>query len=125
MEKPHSGYKDLIVWKEAKNLVLLVYKITDNFPKNEIFGMTSQTRRASVSVLSQIAEGWLRKSVKDKLHFLEIALGSLLEVEAQMDVSKELGYIKESDYLIFDNLRARVAYLLYKYTSKVSENSSL
>lgn len=114
-----SGYKKLIVWKEAKALVLLVYKITDNFPKSEEFALKGQMRRAIVSVLSQIAEGWLRNTVKDKLHFLDIALGSLLEVEAQMDVSKDIGYIKDGDYAEFDNLRARVTYLLYKYTNKI------
>lgn len=122
MERPYSGYKNLIVWKEAKNLVLLVYKITENFPKSEEFALKNQIRRAVISILSQIAEGWLRNTVKDKLHFLDIALGSLLEVEAQMDVSKDLGFIKEKDYLVFDNLRARVSYLLYKYTSKIKEN---
>lgn len=120
-----SGYKKLIVWKEVKNLVLLVYKITKNFPKSEEFSLKNQIRRAVVSILSQIAEGWLRNTIKDKLHFLNIALGSLLEVEAQMDISKELGYISENDYATFDNLRARVAYLLYKYTNKIKENSSL
>lgn len=120
-----SGYKKLIVWKEAKNLVLLVYKITDSFPKSEEFSLKNQLRRAVVSILSQVAEGWLRNSIKDKLHFLNIALGSLLEVEAQMDVSKDLGFVKEVDYKIFDNLRARVSFLLYKYTSKIKENSSL
>ena len=125
MNKPFSGYKNLVVWKESKNLALLVYKITDEFPRSEEFALKDQIRRAVVSILSQIAEGWLRSTVKDKLHFLNIALGSLLEAEAQMDISKDLGYIKENDYLAFDDLRARVSYLLYKYTSKISESSSL
>lgn len=120
-----SGYKKLVVWRESKNLVVLVYKITNNFPKNEEFALKNQIRRAIVSVVSQIAEGWLRKSIKDKLHYLEIALGSLLEVETQMDISNALGFINEKDYLEFDNLRARVSYLLYKYTTKISDNSSL
>ena len=89
MEKPYSGYKNLILWKEVKQLVLLVYKITENFPRSEEFGLKSQMRRAAISILSQIAEGWLRNTVKDKLHFLNIALGSLLELEAQAEISKE------------------------------------
>lgn len=121
MEKPYSGYKNLILWKETKNLVILVYRITDKFPDREKYSFTDQIRRAVVSVLSQIAEGWLRNTVKDKLHFLNIALGSLLEVEAQMDVSKDLNFVNEKDYADFDNLRARVSYLLYKYTSKIKE----
>lgn len=116
-----SGYKKLILWQEAKNLVLLIYKITEKFPKNERFVLTDQMRRASVSILSQIAEGWLRNTTKDKLHFLNIALGSLLEVEAQMDVSKDLNFVNEKDYADFDNLRARVSYLLFKYTSKIKD----
>ena len=120
--KPFSGYKNLIIWKESKNLILLVYKITDKFPKSEEFALKNQIRRAVVSVLSQIAEGWLRKSKKDKLRYLEIALGSLLEIEAQMDVSKDLGFVNEKDYSEFDNLRARASYLLYKYTSKIQES---
>ncbi len=124
-QKPYSGYKDLIVWKEAKNLVLLVYKITEKIPKSEEFSLKNQLRRASVSILSQIAEGWLRNTTKDKLHFLNIALGSLLEVEAQMDISKELSFINEKDYAEFDNLRARLSYLLFKYTNKISESSNL
>jgi len=96
-----SGYKKLIVWKETKNLVLLTYKITNNFPKSEEFALKNQIRRAVISILSQIAEGWLRNTTKDKLHFLDIALGSLLEVEAQMDVSKDLNYITEKDYADF------------------------
>ena len=120
MEKPHSGYKDLIVWKESKNLVLITYRITEKFPTSENFALRDQIRRAIVSVLSQIAEGWLRKSKKDKLHYLEISLGSLLEAESQMEIAKDLRYITEKDYLEFDNLRARVAYLLYRYTSKIS-----
>ena len=116
-----SGYKKLVLWKETKTLVLLIYKITEYFPKSEEFGLKGQMRRAAVSILSQIAEGWLRKSKKDKLHFLEIALGSLLEVEAQADVAKEIGYINEKDYLIFDSQRAKVSYLLFRYSSKIKE----
>ena len=120
MEKPHSGYKDLIVWKETKNLVLLTYKTTEKFPQSESFALRDQIRRAVVSVLSQIAEGWLRRSKKDKLHYLEISLGSLLEVESQMEIAKDLEYITEKDYLEFDNQRAKVSYLLYRYTSKIN-----
>ena len=64
----------------------------------------------------------MRNLWKDKLRYLEIALGSLLEIEAQMDVSKDLGFVNEKDYSEFDNLRARASYLLYKYTSKIQES---
>lgn len=101
-------------------MTVLVYKLTHKFPKSEKFGLTSQMRRASVSVMSQIAEGWLRRSVKDKLHFLEISVGSLLELENQGVVAKEVGYLNENDYKKFDLQRGKVSYLLYKYKSKIN-----
>ena len=114
-----TGYKNLIVWQEAKKLTVLVYKITEKFPKSEEFGLKSQMRRASVSVMSQIAEGWLRKSVKDKLHFLEISEGSLLEVESQAEIAKEVGYWSTAQYNEFDSQRAKVGYLIYRYKQKI------
>lgn len=121
-EKLNSGYKKLIVWQEAKNLTILVYKLTDKFPKSEEFGLKSQMRRASVSVMSQIAEGWVRKSTKDKLRYLEIAEGSLLELESQGEIPTEVGYWTIKDYNEFDNQRAKVAYLLHKYKSKIEQS---
>lgn len=118
-----GGFKKLIVWSEAKKLTLLVYKLTKNFPKNEEFGLTIQMRRASVSVMSQIAEGWLRRSSKDKLRYLEIAIGSLLELENQGEIAYEVGYWNKSNYKKFDNQRARVGYLLFRYKNKISLNS--
>ena len=116
-----SGFKNLIVWKEAKNLTILVYKLTDKFPKNEDFSLKSQMRRASISVMSQIAEGWLRRSKKDKLHYLEIAEGSLLELESQGEVAKEVGYWKSEQYQEFDKKRAQVAFLLYRYKKQIEK----
>jgi four helix bundle protein len=121
-EKLISGFKKLVVWQEAKNLTVLVYKLTDKFPKGEEYGLKSQMRRASVSVMSQIAEGWVRKSIKDKLHYLEIAEGSLLELESQGEIPTEVGYWTINDYNEFDSQRAKVSYLLYKYKSKIKEN---
>lgn len=119
--KQESGYRKLIVWKEAKNLTVLVYLLTEEFPRSEEFGLKGQMRRASVSVMSQIAEGWLRRSVKDKLHYLEIAEGSLLELESQGEIAKEVGYWNEENYQRFDSQRAKVAYLLYRYKSKINK----
>ena len=116
-----GGYRNLIVWKEAKNLTVLVYKLTERFPKNEEFGLKIQMRKAAVSVMSQIAEGWLRKSKRGKLYYLEIALGSLLELENQGEVAKAVGFWNENDYLKFDKQRAKVAYLLYRYVKKIEQ----
>lgn len=116
-----GGYRNLIVWKEAKQLTVLVYQLTNDFPKSEEFGLKIQMRKATVSVMSQIAEGWLRKSKKEKLHYLEIAEGSLLELESQGEVAKAVGYWNEENYAKFDKQRARVAYLLYRYVKKIEQ----
>lgn len=116
-----SGYRNLIVWQEAKKLTILVYRLTENFPKSEEFGLKSQMRRASVSVMSQIAEGWLRRSKKDKLRYLEIAEGSLLEIESEGEVAKEVGYWDNQGYGEFDKQRARVAFLLYRYKKSIEK----
>ena len=119
-----SGYKKLVVWQEAKNFTVLVYKLTNVFPKTEDYALKDQMRRASVSVLSQISEGWLRSSKKDKLHYLEIALGSLMEVEAQAEVASAVKYWNEDLFRKFDKQRAMVFYLLSRYIAKIKEPSS-
>ena len=83
----------LEVWKEAVELTVEVYELTKAFPKEEIYGLTSQIRRAVVSVPSNIAEGCARKSATETIHFLYIAIGSLAEVETQIIISNRLGYI--------------------------------
>lgn len=117
-----SGYRNLLVWIEAKNLTVLVYHLTGSFPRSEEFGLSSQMRRAAVSIMSQIAEGWIRKSKKEKLHFLEIGQGSLLELESQGEVAKEVGYWKEKHHDEFTKQRAKVSFLLYRYIKQI-ENS--
>lgn len=114
-----SGYRKLVVWQEAKNLVVLVYRLTKDFPRTEEFGLKSQMRRAAVSVMSQIAEGWLRRSKKDKLHYLEVAEGSLLELESEGEVAKEVGYWTSKYYDEFDRQRAKVTFLLYRYKKSI------
>lgn len=116
-----SGYRNLIVWAEAKKLTVLVYRSTENFPRGEEFGLKGQMRRAAVSIMSQIAEGWLRKSTKDKLHYLEIAEGSLMELENQGEIVVAVGYWNDDKYKEFDSQRAKVAFLLYRYKTAISK----
>ncbi len=116
-----GGYRNLILWKEARELTVLVYQLTEKFPKSEEYGLKIQMRKAAVSVMSQIAEGWLRRSKKQKLHYLEISEGSLLELESQGEVVKAVGYWSKRDYAKFDKQRARVAYLLYRYAKKIEK----
>ncbi|MCU1286198.1 MAG: ribosomal protein [Acidobacteriales bacterium] len=91
----HS-YRDLLVWQKAISLVAEIYRFTRAFPKDEIYGLTSQLRRAAVSVPSNIAEGQGRLSKKDFRHFLGQARGSLLEVETQPLIAHKLGYLEDS-----------------------------
>ena len=85
-------HKDLNVWKEGINLVKAVYLLTKAFPREEIYVLVSQMRRAAVSIPSNIAEGAARNSHKEFIHFLYISLGSLAELETQLLLSKELGF---------------------------------
>jgi four helix bundle protein len=87
------NYQDLVVWQKAMDLVEHVYKLTRRFPKEEMYGLTSQVRRAAVSIPSNIAEGHARKSRAEYLNFLSITQGSRAEVETQLLIAKRLGYL--------------------------------
>ncbi|MDB5260693.1 MAG: four helix bundle protein [Candidatus Nomurabacteria bacterium] len=93
-----ESYKNLNIWKESVDLSTYIYKLTKGFPKEEIFGITSQLRRAVVSISSNIAEGSSRPSKKDYSRFIDIAIGSLKEVESLLEVSFRLGYMSEIEY---------------------------
>ena len=88
------NHKDLEVWKQSMDLVALIYKTTDLFPKSEQFGLSQQMRRAAVSIPSNIAEGAARKGNKEFIQFVSIALGSLAELETQLLISERLNYIE-------------------------------
>jgi four helix bundle protein len=96
-----ENYRDLIAWQKAKSLVLDVYRCTRRFPRDEIYGLTSQMRRAAVSVPSNIAEGKGRYSQKEFLQFLYHARGSLLELQTQVSIARDLDYL---DLLGFERL---------------------
>ena len=95
-----SDYKELEVWRVAMDLAESVYKFTRNFPKEELFGLTSQIRRAAVSIPSNIAEGASRAGSKEFLHFLHIARGSASELETQLLLAEKLGYVTKIDELL-------------------------
>jgi four helix bundle protein len=98
-----ENYRDLIAWQKAKGLALDVYRCTRQFPKDEIYGLSSQMRRAAVSIPSNIAEGKGRHSQKEYLHFLYLARGSLLELQTQISIARDLDYI---DLTAFDRLES-------------------
>jgi four helix bundle protein len=88
-------YTELIAWKKAMAFVTDIYKISENFPSRELYGLSSQLRRAAVSIPSNIAEGQGRRSTKEFKHFLSNAQGSLCEVETQVRIAGNLGYISQ------------------------------
>jgi four helix bundle protein len=87
------SYKDLVVWQKSMELVTAVYRATASFPRDELFGLTSQLRRAAISIPSNIAEGQGRISEKEFRYFLGQARGSLMEVETQLQIAENLGYL--------------------------------
>lgn len=120
VDKELKGYHKLLLWEKLKNLVLITYELVAELPLMEDFGLKSQMRRAVVSVISNFVEGYLKKSSKEKLHFMEIAETSLLELEAQAEICLLLNYWDESEYEKFENKRKESAYFLFRYKSKLS-----
>lgn len=93
--------------------------MTESLPRSEEYGLKSQMRRAMVSVISNFVEGYMKKSIKEKQHFLETAETSLLELEAQSEICLILKYWSNSDYELIDNKRGETGYFLYKYRSAI------
>lgn len=96
MSEKLKTHKDLEVWKQSMGLVDMVYLMTRSFPKEEIYGLTSQIRRAAVSIPSNIAEGAARRSSKEFIQFLHVALGSVSEVETQAIIAQRLNYADDT-----------------------------
>ncbi|MFH1536188.1 MAG: four helix bundle protein [Patescibacteria group bacterium] len=114
-----ASYKELIVWQKSFLLTKMVFKVTANFPKSEIYGLSSQMRRCSVSIPSNIAEGNARGHKKEYLQFLRTSFASGAELETQLLLSKELGFINESDYNEINNLLVEVLKMLNKLISVI------
>jgi len=112
-----NTYKDLIVWQKSMDLVVEIYKLTEYFPKSEIYGLTSQMKRCAVSVPSNIAEGRRRGSRKDYRHFLVIAYGSGAELETQIEIVRRLQFNRNLDFTKVDNLLNEVMRMLNKMLS--------
>lgn len=115
-----KSYKELIVWQKSYQLVLSVYKVSKTFPKEEMFGLVSQMRRAAVSIPSNIAEGNTRSGVKEYLQFLHIAFASGAELETQLLLCKDLDLINEEDYTTISLLLTEVMKMLNTLMSKLN-----
>ncbi len=105
-------YKDLDVYQEAMELVTTIYTISKKFPKDEIYGLTNQMCRSAVSIPSNIAEGASRKSTKEYIQFLYISLGSNAELDTQLAISKNLGYINETQFISLSEKTERIGKML-------------
>lgn len=107
-----NTFRNLEAYKEGKILVKMTYSLLKSFPKEEQYAICDQIRRAVVSVTSNIAEGSGRQSVKEKIHFVEISYGSLMEVLSQMDIACDLNYISVEEFLMFEAQCEKCARLL-------------
>ena len=116
-----KSYKELIVWQKSIKLVKEIYILTENFPKEEIYGLSNQMRRAAVSMPSNIAEGYSRKNIKEYLQFLHISYGSGAELETQLIIAKDL--YKKSDYGIACSLLEEVMKMLNSIIQKLENNN--
>jgi len=116
-----ATHRDLAAWREAMRLVKIIYRETANFPREEVFGLTAQIRRSAISIPSNIAEGATRNTSGELMQFLGITCGSLAELETQLELSVELGYLKpEADAIA---LTSRVG-MLVRLLRKSLRNSS-
>lgn len=102
--KTITDFKDLITWQKAHKLAVAVYKATASFPKTEQFGLTNQVRRASVSVASNLAEGFGRRTAADRVHFYDMARGSLHETQAQLFIAKDVGFLSDDLYVKLEEI---------------------
>jgi four helix bundle protein len=116
-------YSDLIAWQKSMDLVVLIYKVTEEFPSKERFGLTNQVRRAVVSVPSNIAEGQGRHATRDFLRCLSIAHGSLQEVETQLIIARRLNYLREELQASLFDATSEVARLINGLMNSLSQKS--
>ena len=118
-----KNFKDLKVWDKAHKLALMVYEITKDFPKEEIYGLISQMRRAAVSIPTNIAEGCGRNSDAELARFLEIAMGSASELEYLLLLSKELNFLNDKLYTTLTFETTEIKQMLATFIKKVRSDS--
>jgi four helix bundle protein len=121
--QPTKSFADLIVWQKSYKLCVALYQITKLFPANENYGLTSQIRRCSVSIPSNIAEGYGRKNRKEYIQFLYTANGSLAEFQTQLMLAKDIGYLKTEDFNTLYALSQEVGRMLWKMIVGLKENT--
>ena len=116
-------FRDLIVWQKSMHLVTQIYWASGNFPKSEFYGLISQLRRSAVSIPSNIAEGYGRRSTGDYVRFLQIFVGSLYELQTQLEIAKKLEYLTEFEFnCLYENTR-EIERMLLSLVSKIRSGS--
>ena len=117
-----KDFKDLITWQRTHHLAVNIYKNTEQFPRTEQFGLINQIRRASVSVASNIAEGFGRRTAHDRVHFYDMARGSLHETQAQLLIARDVGILSEDPYTYLEEMSTECHKLL---TGLINKTKSL
>lgn len=115
-----KNYRDLIVWQKAMGLVTEIYQYTKSFPEEERYGLTSQLRRSSVSLPSNMAEGYGRNSTQDYIRFLRIANGSLFELQTQLEIAHNLGFLTENRFPVLFEMSREIERMLSSLIKKVN-----
>jgi len=110
-----KGYHKLILWQKAREFVKLVYKYSEKFPKSEEYVLKSQLRRAVVSVVLNIVEGYRRSSTKEFIRFLNISAASLTEVEACIEIAADLGYFTQAEYKLLEERMVEIEVILFSF----------
>jgi four helix bundle protein len=121
VDRSDKGFRKLLVWQRAHGLVLFVYKLTEKFPKSEAFGLTSQLKRAVVSIPANIAEGQGAGTKPQFARYCDIAKGSLSEVEYYLVLAKDLEYITSEEYKQAEQLRSEVGFMLYRLIASIKK----
>src|SRR3989440_980005 len=114
-----QSYRDLIVWQKGIALCVQVYKACEAFPRNELYGLADQMKRAAVSIPSNIAEGQARQHTKEFLHFISVANGSLAELGTQRIIAESLHYVSAENSLLLEQRIAEVRKMLYSLATKL------
>lgn len=122
-----KGYKKLKVWEKAHKLAMEIYRVSHKFPKEELYGLTSQIRRSAFSISLNIVEGHASSSKKEFLNFLNISDRSLVETEYLLEIVKELNFISDTEYQRLEKMRCEVGIMLNAFTKsvRVSEHQSI
>ena len=117
-----SNFRNLLIWQKSMVLVTKIYTATNNFPKEEVFGLTSQIKRSAISIPSNIAEGLGRESSKELLCFLKISIGSLFELQTQLEIAKNIIYLDEETFNnLYEDTR-ELERMIVSFTNKIKNN---